>query len=105
MEEENEKLVNPEEEAKHIRGLKMISVNVPVDWVIKRRNIGYNWRYLIEMGFKAHENETEIRLLKEEIAEIEKLYKKLEETAQTRGVRLSRYIEKYGIDEEIMYKL
>jgi predicted RNA-binding protein len=101
MEENSQK----EEKISHIPlGHKMVSVSVPVAWLELRKRYGYSWRFVLEKGFQSAEVERKNGMLNLQLQEAELQYKNLEKEYKIRGIRLQKYITKYGVDEDILFK-
>lgn len=80
-----------------------ISVDVKEEIIEKKKKLNLKWNNLIESGLRYHQLEVQNIVLSNDIRDWERKYQDLEEEHKRRGIRLQKYLEKYGLDEEIMY--
>lgn len=80
-----------------------ISVDVKEEIIEKKKKLNLKWNNLIESGLRYHQLEVQNIVLSNDIRDWERKYQDLEEEYKRRGIRLQKYLEKYGLDEEIMY--
>lgn len=88
------------------KGVKMpqISINISSELYEYKRKYGLNWRFMIEEGVRKQEIQAKYKILEEELLQIKKDLAEAEIQRKSAGAKLTAYINKYGIDEEILYK-
>ena len=83
----------------------LISVNVDAETYEFKQKKALNWRGLILEGIESSKTKAEMYAFKDRCEQLEKDFQKLDAEQKLRGKKLAAYIEKYGIDEEILYKI
>lgn len=83
----------------------LISVNVTPEMYEYKKKKSLNWKGLILEGLESTEIRTKLATLQNEYDSLVKDYEKLDLEQKLRGKKLAKYVEKYGIDEDIIYKI
>lgn len=83
--------------------MALISVNVTPDMVDYKRKNELKWANLILEGMNSHNAAVQNEVIREKMQEIQKKFDVLQADFNIRGKKLARYIEKYGMDEDIMF--
>jgi hypothetical protein len=82
----------------------VISANVsPEIYEYKKKN-GLNWSSMIISGYRFNDEHIQVRILENRLADLEREFNEMEAQFKVRGMRLKRYIEKFGMDDDILYK-
>ncbi len=83
----------------------LISCQVTPEMFEYKKNRCLKWQSLIYEGMKYNEATTKLLIANSQIEQLQKDISVLKAQFQIRGKKLAKYMEKYGVDEEIMFKI
>lgn len=84
--------------------MSQISIDVTEQQKQKKKELNLKWSNILAMGFKSGENAEKIYMLNSEVLQLQRELDDLKINYMIRGKKLTAYIEKFGIEEDIIYK-
>ena len=81
-----------------------ISIDVSQQQKDKKKALNLKWSNILQMGFETSENAEKVYILNSEILRLQRELQDIKIDYMVRGKRLQAYIEKYGLDDNIMFR-
>jgi hypothetical protein len=81
-----------------------ISIYVSDEQKQKKKELDLKWSNILSLGFKVNENAEKVFALTAELKETIRELEELKADYKIRGKKLQKYIETYGLNEDIMFK-